>query len=94
MVVFRKSFCFLRVLKPRGLICIIEWNKKSITDTEEKYGFTIDYIAPRRILNRIDISIELTAGDFVNIFIVRYTTMIRTGNMMSSNLTSTMIFKS
>lgn len=61
----------IRVLKVRGLICIIEWNEKSITDTEEKYGFAIDYIDPRKILNREDISIELIAGDLVNIFILR-----------------------
>lgn len=61
----------IRVLKVNGLLCIIEWNEKSIRDTEEKYGFTIDYIDPRKILNREDISIELMEGDLVNIFIVR-----------------------
>ena len=61
----------IRVLKVNGLLCIIEWNEKSIRNTEEKYGFTIDYIDPRKILNREDISIELMEGDLVNIFIVR-----------------------
>jgi len=61
----------IRVLKASGLLCIIEWNEKSIRDTEEKYKFTIDYIDPRKILNREDISIELMEGDLVNIFIVR-----------------------
>lgn len=61
----------IRVLKETGLICVIEWNEKSIKDTEEKYGFTIDYIDPRKILNRVGISIELIEGDLVNIFIIR-----------------------
>lgn len=61
----------IRVLRARGLICIIEWNEKSIKDTEEKNGFTIDYIDPGEILNREDISIELIPGDFVNIFILK-----------------------
>ncbi len=61
----------LRVLRASGLICIIEWNEKSIKDTEEKYGFTIDYIDPRKILNREDFSIELIQADLVNIFILR-----------------------
>ena len=61
----------IRVLKACGLICIIEWNEKSIKDTEEKYGFTIDYIDPRQILNREDISIELIEGNLVNVFILR-----------------------
>lgn len=61
----------IRVLKSGGLICVIEWNEKSIKDTKEKYGFTIDYIDPRKILTREDISIELFSGDVVNMFVIR-----------------------
>jgi SAM-dependent methyltransferase len=61
----------LRVMKPQGLMCIIEWNKKSIKADEEKYGFKIDYIDPRKILDRDDLSFELIPGNWVNVFILR-----------------------
>ncbi len=61
----------IRVMKVSGLICVIEWNEKSIKDDEEKYGFTIDYIDPKHILKRDDISIELITGNFVNMFLIR-----------------------
>ena len=61
----------LRVMKPDGLVCVIEWNEKSIKETEEEYGFTIDYINPEEILNRDDISVELVTGNLVNMFIMR-----------------------
>lgn len=61
----------LRVIKPDGLVCVIEWNEKSIKETEEEYGFTIDYINPEEILNRDDISVELVTGNLVNMFIMR-----------------------
>jgi ubiquinone/menaquinone biosynthesis C-methylase UbiE len=61
----------LRVLKPHGLICVIEWNEKSIREDEERYGFKIDYVDPREILNRDDINIQLSTGEFTNIFMIR-----------------------
>lgn len=59
------------IVKPSGLICVIEWNQRTIQETEEKEGFTIDYIDPGEFLNSEDISIELKAGFWVNVFIVR-----------------------
>ncbi|MFC1717964.1 class I SAM-dependent methyltransferase [Candidatus Poribacteria bacterium] len=61
----------LRVLKNDGVVCVIEWSKKSIKETEEKYGFTIDYVDPREILPGADISIELTSGESINIFTMK-----------------------
>lgn len=61
----------LRVSKTSGLVCVIEWNKKSVKEDEEKYGFKIDYIDPNEILRRDDVSIELVTGDSVNLFIIR-----------------------
>lgn len=61
----------LRVTKASGLVCVIEWNKKCIKETEEKYGFTIDYVDPRDILSRDDASIELISGNLVNMYLLR-----------------------
>jgi len=58
----------LRVIRSSGLVCVIEWNKKAIKETKEKYGFTIDYIDPRGILNKESIATELFTGDLVNLF--------------------------
>ena len=61
----------LRVLKRDGVICVIEWNMKSIRETEEKYGFTIDYIDPDEILHRADVSTKLVSGESINIFMMK-----------------------
>jgi ubiquinone/menaquinone biosynthesis C-methylase UbiE len=63
----------MRVIKPNGLTCLIEWNERSIKEDKERYGFTIDYIDPRKILHRDDVSTELIAGTWVNIFVIRKT---------------------
>lgn len=41
----------LRVSKPKGVICVIEWNKESIKKDEEQYGIKIDYIDPNEIIS-------------------------------------------
>ncbi|KKM89701.1 hypothetical protein LCGC14_1246020 [marine sediment metagenome] len=61
----------IRVIKPSGLICVIEWNEKSIKADYEKHGFKIDYIDPKDFLKREDILIETHPGEYVNIFIIR-----------------------
>ncbi len=61
----------LRVLKPKGIICVIEWNQKSIDEDYDKYGYNIDYIDPRQILNKVDTSTEIFKGKYLNIFIIR-----------------------
>lgn len=61
----------LRVLKPSGIICVIEWNQKSIDEDYDKYGYNIDKIDPRQILNKDDISTEIFKGEYINIFIFR-----------------------
>ena len=61
----------IRVIRTNGLICVIEWTEKSIKETEEKEGFTIDYIDPRKILERNDVSIELNSGEWVKAFIIK-----------------------
>jgi SAM-dependent methyltransferase len=61
----------MRIIKNNGLICVIEWNMRSIKETEEKEGFTIDYVDPGEILDRKDISCEMIKGDYINIFILR-----------------------
>jgi ubiquinone/menaquinone biosynthesis C-methylase UbiE len=62
----------LRILKHTGLICIIEWNERSIKEDEEKYGFKIDYINPKDFLERNDVSIELINGNYVNILLIKF----------------------
>jgi len=61
----------LRLMKAKGVICVIEWSKESIRKDEKQYGLKIDYIDPNEIINRNDISIELISGNFVNIFIIK-----------------------
>ena len=61
----------IRVLNLDGVICVIEWNTKSIEEDYKKYGFKIDLIDPREILNRKDVSIDVMPGTYVNIYIIR-----------------------
>ncbi|MHA2407648.1 MAG: class I SAM-dependent methyltransferase [Candidatus Ranarchaeia archaeon] len=61
----------LRVTKGNGVVCIIEWNKKCIEETEKKEGFTMDYVDPREISNRKDVSIDLVEGNISNIFLIK-----------------------
>ncbi|MHA2377315.1 MAG: class I SAM-dependent methyltransferase [Candidatus Thorarchaeota archaeon] len=61
----------IRVIKPDGVICVIEWNERSIQADEAQYEFTIDYIDPRTILQRDDVSIEMLAGTWVNAFLIK-----------------------
>ncbi|MHA2283553.1 MAG: class I SAM-dependent methyltransferase [Promethearchaeota archaeon] len=61
----------IRVLKPEGMIIIIEWTKKQIEEEYKKYGYKIDFINPEDFVNQINISVELKPGKFVNIYILR-----------------------
>ncbi len=61
----------IRVIKPSGLICVIEWNKKSIEADYKKHGFKIDYIDPKDFLKQKDTLIETHLGKYVNLFIIR-----------------------
>ncbi len=63
----------VRVLKSEGIICVIEWNQKSIDGDYEKYGYKIDFIDPQQILNKEDISTEIFKGEYLNIFIIQKT---------------------
>lgn len=61
----------IRVLNQDGVICVIEWNTKSIEEDYKKYGFKIDFIDPREILTRKDVSIDIIQGQYVNLYIIR-----------------------
>jgi ubiquinone/menaquinone biosynthesis C-methylase UbiE len=61
----------VRVIKPKGVVCVIEWNKKTVDSENEEFGYDIDYVDPQKIIKRKDISIELIQGDYVNIFLIR-----------------------
>ncbi len=61
----------IRVLNLDGVICVIEWNTKSIEEDYKNYGFKIDFIDPREIVSQKDISIEVIPGIYVNIYIIR-----------------------
>jgi 2-polyprenyl-3-methyl-5-hydroxy-6-metoxy-1,4-benzoquinol methylase len=61
----------IRVLKPEGMIVIIEWTKKKIEEDYKKYGYRIDFINPGEFINQNDISVELNPGKHVNIYILR-----------------------
>lgn len=61
----------IRVLNRDGVVCIIEWNTKSIEEDYKKYGFKIDFIDPRAILTHKDVSIDVIPDQYVNIYIIR-----------------------
>jgi SAM-dependent methyltransferase len=61
----------LRVLKPVGLVCVIEWNKKCVEYWNRKENLDIDYIDPEEILDRKDVTIQLVKGEELNIFLIR-----------------------
>ncbi len=61
----------LRVIKPSGIVSVIEWNKNSIEQDKKKYGFTVDYIDPKDYIKQDKISIEIFKGKFVNMYILR-----------------------
>ena len=63
----------LRVLKPDGLVCVLEWNKQSVAYWNKKEDFGIDSIDPKELLDRKDVFIQLVKGKEVNIFIIRKT---------------------
>jgi len=61
----------LRVLKPDGLVCVIEWNKQSVDFWNKKEELGIDSIDPNEILDRKKVNIQLMKGKEINIFILR-----------------------
>ncbi len=60
----------IRVLKPRGIIFVMEWTKKQIEEDYKKYGYKIDLINPEDYLKGSNIKIELISGNKVNIFVL------------------------
>jgi SAM-dependent methyltransferase len=63
----------IRVMKRDGVVCVIEWNERSIRDDLEKYGYDIEYIDPGKIVDRNDITIDRIEGEYLNIFVIRKT---------------------
>ena len=61
----------IRVLKPRGIIIIIEWSKKQIEEDYKKYGYKIDFINPEDYLKHNDIKVKLMPGNCVNVYLVQ-----------------------
>ncbi|MHA2124579.1 MAG: class I SAM-dependent methyltransferase [Promethearchaeota archaeon] len=61
----------LRVVKSGGFVGVIEWSKKAIDEDYEKYGFKIDFIDPRDLLKRDDISTEIFKSEFVIFYILQ-----------------------
>ena len=61
----------LRVLVVGGIFCILEWNKRSVIETEKEYGFRIDLIDPSDILEGEYPGIRVERGEFINAFIIQ-----------------------
>ena len=61
----------LRVLAPDGVICVIEWSKKTIEYEKEAYGYEIEYVDPRNYLKTSKLSVETIPGKFVIIYIIQ-----------------------
>jgi SAM-dependent methyltransferase len=61
----------IRVSAEKGIVCVIEWNQRTIDEEKREFGHEIELVDPREILMRDDTSIELVEGTYVNIFIIR-----------------------
>ena len=61
----------LRVLKPEGLVCVIEWNKQTVDCWNTKEDLGMEYVDPREILGEEKVSFELVFGKEINIYIIR-----------------------
>jgi SAM-dependent methyltransferase len=61
----------LRVMRPNGVTCVIEWTHETIAADEARYGFRIDYIDPAQIVDDEAISVERLKGRLVNFFVLR-----------------------
>ncbi len=61
----------LRVVKPTGLVCVIETNRAGIEYYKKTEGFTIEYVDPRELLETKDLSIEVLTGKLTNAYIIR-----------------------
>ena len=61
----------IRVVKNDGVIVVLEWTKKQIEEDFKKYGYKIEYINPREIIDRSDIRIEELNSEMVNIYLLR-----------------------
>ncbi|GAH38531.1 unnamed protein product, partial [marine sediment metagenome] len=61
----------LRVVKNDGVIVVLEWTKKQIEEDFKIYGYKIEYIDPRDIIDRADIRIEELNSEVVNVYLLR-----------------------
>jgi len=61
----------IRVVKNDGTIVVLEWTKKQIEEDFKKYGYKIEYIDPRDIIDRADIKIEELNSEMVNVYLLR-----------------------
>ncbi len=60
----------IRVLKPDGKLCVIEWSEKSIKEEKEKYGYEIYFIDPTKFIKLDDIATEILKGEYVNVYLI------------------------
>jgi ubiquinone/menaquinone biosynthesis C-methylase UbiE len=61
----------IRVSASEGKLIVIEWNKKTVDYENEQFGYDIEYVDPRNILNRDDIEIKANEGEFMNIYMIK-----------------------
>ncbi len=61
----------LRILTPDGVICVIEWSRKTIEHENKAYGYEIEYVDPRDYLKANKVSVEPIHGKFVIIYIIQ-----------------------
>lgn len=58
----------LRVIKPDGVICVVEWTKKAIEEDYRKFKWAPDFVDPRDYISRDDASKEHLLPNFLEIF--------------------------
>ncbi|MEE8570809.1 MAG: hypothetical protein V3S97_07450 [Candidatus Bathyarchaeia archaeon] len=56
----------LRVVKSKGIVCIIELNKNGVEYCQNELGFIPDLIIPAHYIKPEEISIEVLTGKYTN----------------------------
>jgi SAM-dependent methyltransferase len=61
----------IRVSNSQGAVYVIEWNKETVDSENVKFGYDIEFVDPREIIEGDDIEIKINEGKYVNIFMIK-----------------------
>ena len=61
----------VRVIRPGGIICIIELNDAGTKAARKEWGFEAELIDPRKYLSDIDFDLDLIEGKYFDAFLLK-----------------------